>query len=166
MKKLLFGLITTVIFALTANSQNNQTILSNCSLRTQDIVGKIDNSSYVITIDRLKLLNDFKIIARESGLNVNYLDVKILRVNSDENSPLYGLIAFGEDGVTSTAIELELKNNSFLISSKGATITCTSTDCTGYGCTAINNGTYWTCTSCKKPCTKTTTVVIKSFTMD
>lgn len=145
---------------------NSQTTVSNFSLRTKNIVGKIDDNSFVITIDRLKLLNDFKINARESGLNVNYVDVKISRSNSDESLPSYGLFAFSDDGVTCTAIELELKDSTFLISKNGATITCTSVDCTGLGCTPIQNGLVWTCTSCKKPCTKTATVVIKSLTMD
>ncbi len=167
MKKLVFCLIATVIFGNFSYSQDADIVNSNCNLRIGEVVGKVDKNSFLITIDKEKLLNDFSIIAKESGLNVKYSLVEIRRANPEVTSTLYGLYGFSNDGYTNTAISLELNNGVFSISKTGATITCSSVDCTGSQCTAINTGTIWTCTACsKKGCSKTTVVVIKSFEME
>lgn len=73
-------------------------------------------------------MEDFSIIAKELGLDIEYERVEILRANSDEKLNLFGLYAVSKDGFTKTAIDLDLKNETFIISSKGATITCSSTN--------------------------------------
>lgn len=164
MKKFVFGIVAIVLFNNLSFGQNNEIVYSNCSLRTEQSVGYIDNKGdFVISIDSKKLLEDFSIIAKESGLDIEYERVEILRANSDEKLNLFGLYAVSKDGFTKTAIDLDLKNETFIISSKGATITCSSTNCTESQCMPYDNGSVWTCTSCIKNCSKTATVVLKSF---
>lgn len=156
-----------MLFGSLSYGQVKDVVYSNCSLRTEEVVGRIKGDSLVITIDNEKLLNDFSIIAKESGLDIKYNRVEIRRASLDENSTLFGLYGLSDDGFANTAISLDLNNGIFSISKSGATITCSSIDCTGAQCSAINDGLAWICTACtKKGCAKTTTVVIKSFTSE
>lgn len=164
MKKLVFGLLAMVMFgSLSYGQEKEETVYSNCSLRTGDMIGKVDKESFIITVDEEKLLNDFSVIAKESGLDIRFSRVAILKANPGEEKNYYGLYAFSEDGATTTAISLELDKEIFTISLRGATISCSSTGCTGFGCTAYDSGQYWTCSSCTKPCSKVTIVVIKAL---
>jgi len=163
MKKLVFGFIATIVISsLSYAQEKEEKVYSNCSLRTGDMIGKVDKESFIITADMEKLLSDFSIIAKESGLDLKFNRVEILKANPGEERNYYGLYAFSEDGSTITAISLDFDKETFTISLRGGTISCTSTGCTGFGCTAYDNGQYWTCSTCTKPCTKVTVVVIKA----
>jgi len=162
MKKLVFGLIATMLLGTMSFGQTSNQVYSNSSLRTGDKIGYIEKGNFVLSFDKENLLKEFSIIAKEQGLNLKYNRVEIANANPDENKKFYGLFAYSEDGTTVTAIGLDLNNNVFTISMKGGTISCSSTSCTGFGCSAYDAGQYWTCSSCTKPCNKVTTVVIKA----
>ena len=137
MKKILFGLIAIVLFG--SMSYGQKIIYSNCSLRTGDKIGIDDKGIYNISVDKEKLLEDFSIIAKESGLDLKYNNVEILNVNPDKNLNYFGLYAHSGSGAT-TAISLVLDNGVFKIDSNGGTISCSSVGCTGFGCTAYDTG--------------------------
>jgi len=143
-------------------AQKNEVIYSNSKLRTGDNVGVVQDGVFITTIEKSKLLEEFAIIAKDSGWDIDYDKVEIKNASEDGNGKVYGLFAYSKDELTKTAIVLDLINNVFLISKAGATISCHSLDCTGTQCSALNSGQGWICTSCTKSCSKTTTVVIKA----
>ncbi|WP_396151935.1 hypothetical protein [Flavobacterium sp.] len=131
------------------------------------------NGVYEITANKDELLKVFAELAFEQNLGeVTYTSLEIKKniiVGSNPTDYYFGLFASDADGKYKSAFELNREGTSFSVNANKGSITCTSTNCGPVDCVpyqqtiAGGNGKVWACTSCTNTCTKTMSVVIKSF---
>ena len=152
MKKLVFGLIATVMFGLVGNAQNLVKvgeIKDGVFIITEDING--------IKVEWDKILQEQKIVGEFSNYVIESdVDVEL------NNEIYYYLLANSKDNILKAARLLKLDKGNFYLDSNpdsfmfGVTVTCSGC---AFGCHPKRGRGFWYCTpDCGSDCTKSETI--------